>query len=129
MTDLLLILLELFGEVICQLVIELLWEGIGEAFRWKRTRDPILSAFGWTVLGAATGAASLLIFPTPILRHTRFQGVSLIVAPLVTGSLMKFFGDELRSRGKKPTSLMTFWSGGMFALAFALVRFYWLVRV
>jgi len=126
--ELLFILPELVGEFIAELVIGLLWEGVGEAFHWNRNSNRILSVLGWGLIGAATGAVSLLLFPNPLLRHTRFHGLSLIAAPLATGVVMKLLGDRLRSRGKQTTSLMTFWGGSIFALAFALVRFWWLFR-
>ena len=123
------LLFDFIVQVVGEVILGLLSEGIGHALHWKGKRNPVLAAFGCTIIGAATGAASLLIFPTPILRRRHFHGVSLIVAPLATGALMKFLGDQLRSRGRQTTSLMTFWGGSMFALTFAFVRFWWLYRV
>jgi hypothetical protein len=123
------LLIEFLVQVVGEIVFGFFWEGIGHAFRWNRNAHPLLAAFGWMIIGAATGAVSVLIFPDPILQHTRFHGFSLIAAPFATGALMKFFGDQVRARGRETTSLMTFWSGSMFALAFAVVRFSWISAV
>src|SRR5207247_4813030 len=62
---------------------------------------------GWAVIGSICGVISAFIFPHRLLPPSRLPGLSLIVAPLVSGALMKVVGDRRREAGKDTTILAT----------------------
>jgi len=78
---------------------------------------------GWVVIGSVCGVVSGFIFPQRILTPSRLPGVSLVVAPLVSGLLMKAVGDRRREVGKDTTILATFWGGSIFAFTVSAARF------
>jgi len=65
----------------------------------------------------------LFIFPHPFVHRSGVHGISLLVAPIVTGSIMALIGAALRRYGKKTIQIEGFWYGFAFAFGFALVRF------
>jgi hypothetical protein len=73
------------------------------------------------LLGAATGALSVLIFPHPLFHHSHVHGVSLVISPVVTGLVMSQIGSVQRRRGRESTPMD--WYGFVFALAMAAMRF------
>ena len=50
--------------------------------------------------------------------------MSLILSPLITGSVMSLIGSSVRRHGKKPTRIESFGYGFAFALGMAAVRFF-----
>jgi hypothetical protein len=120
------ILIELLFELLAQVVVEftvtLGWESLGHALRSTRKANPVLALLGWAIIGAGCGALSAVLFPQRLLPQSRVPGVSLVVAPLVTGSLMKMVGDRRREAGKDATILATFWGGAVFAFTLSMAR-------
>ena len=49
-------------------------------------------------------------------------GLSLVLAPLAAGGAMYLLGEGLRTLGRNPSRLATFYGGAIFASAMALVR-------
>ncbi|MEO8026246.1 MAG: hypothetical protein ABI823_07220 [Bryobacteraceae bacterium] len=116
-------LVELFAEVVLQVLFELVAEALREGFRGRRTYGPWVSIAGTILMGGVAGLLSVLIFPHRLI-HTRvlIPGLSLVLAPLVAGYVMSLVGDLLRKLGRQPSSLATFRGGSIFAFAMALVR-------
>ena len=117
------LLLELVVQVFGEFILTLGWESLGHALRGTRKANPLLAIFGWAIIGSICGAISAFIFPQHILPPSRLTGVSLVVAPLITGALMKAVGDRRREAGKDTTILATFLGGTVFAFAVAATRF------
>ena len=82
----------------------------------------MLAGLGWIMIGAGSGALSSLWLPHQIFPSRGFRGVSLALAPLATGAVMKALGDWRRRQGKEVTLLATFWGGSAFAFALSLAR-------
>jgi hypothetical protein len=121
------IVLQLLFEVVVQVFGEfaftLGWESLAHALRGSRKANPIFALVGWAIIGATCGAIGTFLVPYRILPPSRLRGMSLIVAPLITGALMRTVGDRRRKAGKDTTVLATFWGGSLFAFSAAVTRF------
>jgi hypothetical protein len=119
---------EIFGELILQIIFELLAESGIRLF----TRDslpakpnPIVRFFAYSLLGAAVGAVSVAIFPHHFLQGRNGQIANLVLTPIIAGAVMAWLG-KWRSRRDQPLiGLDRFWCGWGFAFALAGVRYFW----
>jgi hypothetical protein len=85
---------------------------------------PAIGSVGYTVLGAICGLTSLLALHHSLVAHLWLRVANLIVTPVVAGWLMVELGRR-RLRRNQPTVMQyRFLYGYLFALAFALTRFY-----
>ncbi|MDR3792576.1 MAG: hypothetical protein P4L03_04255 [Terracidiphilus sp.] len=75
------------------------------------------------ILGTLLGFLSVALFPHPLVHPSRIHGISMIIAPLMTGLAMMAIGRAIRLRGKETTEIENFSNGFVFALAMAIVRF------
>lgn len=126
MDDLLFALAELILEVLFELageaILDLALRAIGEMLGRSEFKNPLVASIGYAILGALTGGLSLLIFPHPLIHPSRVHGISLLIAPVVTGSVMAMIGSILRRQGKKATQIESFGYGFAFAFGMALIR-------
>jgi hypothetical protein len=126
------LIVELFFEVLIQIVFE---AGVDAASRVPRrfhlapflrvTLSPSNAAFTtlkFAFLGFGLGAVSLLVFPHPLVHPSRFHGISLLISPVVTGTVMGLVGRTVRRRGKTPVQIESFAYGFTCAFAMALIR-------
>ena len=112
-------LLEIFGEVLVQLIFELGATALRSQFKLR----VISSTIGLLAGGAIAGLVSGWVVPHHLFaQHLQFRGVSMVAAPLATGAAMHFAGMRLRDWGHEPSSLATFRGGALFAFAMAIVR-------
>lgn len=116
------LLFEFIVEFLFQIIVDIGFECLAENFRKKRSLPPILAFIIIPLVGGLVGLFWSNMFPQRILRGPEVPGISLVLAPLCTGGVMKLFGDWRRSRGHEPTTLATFWGGALFACSIALVR-------
>ena len=80
MGEFLLELLFLFAEIIFEALFEfaleaafyLLFRAIAEVFEISELKNPLLACIGYFLLGGATGALSLLLYPHPLFHPSRF---------------------------------------------------------
>jgi hypothetical protein len=125
-------LIELVLEIVLQLIVEVLVEcglrPIADSVERRREANPFLAMIGLFLLGALVGLGFSLLVSERLLPRSPVPGISLTLAPIVVGTMMHLFGNWLRSRGRKPTLLATFWGGSVFAFAAALVRFLLLMQ-
>lgn len=120
-------LLEVFGEFLLQMLFELAAEAVGALIHRWRQSSPAVSAVGLVFVGAAAGLLSAWLFPHRLIEtRVAFPGVSLLLAPLATGSAMYLLGERLRRAGRYTSSLATFRGGALFAFSMALIR-WWVV--
>ena len=120
------ILLELIGELVIQLVLELLADGgLHLVGRRKREARPATRVCGYLLLGAIFGGLSLLVFRESFITSGQLQMVNLAITPVIAGSLMALIGRSRTRRGKQALPLERFAGGFAFAFALALVRFLW----
>lgn len=111
-------LLEIAGQAIFAFFSHVL----GYVFK-PRSLNRALDVSIYVVFGAMAGWISVLVFPHPLVRASRFHGISLLISPLLAGSVMSSVGSALRRKGKRTTQIETFVYGFAFAFAMALVRF------
>ena len=122
------ILFEIFGEFLLQIIFELVAEALSGLINPRRQISPAVSAIGIAFVGAASGLLSAWLFPHRLIAtRVVLPGVSLLLAPLATGSVMHFLGKRLSRLERNPSNLATFWGGVLFAFSMALIR-WWLVR-
>jgi LytS/YehU family sensor histidine kinase len=119
-------ILELFGEVILQVLLEavgsLFVRIIGNAFDGVGSESPILAAVGYLALGLVAGLASLFFLPHHLGHPSRFHGISLLISPLITGLIMSQVGAFLRRKDRTTVRIESFLYGFTFALGIAIIR-------
>ena len=120
-------LLEIFGEFLLQMLFELAAEALSGLIKYENQTRPAVSALGLAFAGAAAGLLSAWVFPHRLIAtRVVLPGVSLVRAPLATGSVMHLLGKRLRLVGRYASDLATFRGGALFAFSMALIR-WWLV--
>lgn len=120
-------ILEIFGDVLLQLVLEVL-AGVAERLLGRLTANeqivrPLYSSVVYLFLGGVAGVLSVLVIPHRLARQTRSHGISLLISPLVTGAIMFQVGSFLRRAGKASARIESFANGFAFALGVAAIRF------
>jgi hypothetical protein len=113
---------ELLLQVVLQVLIELGFHSIVAPFR--RTPNPWLAAIGYALLGATAGALSLLAYPALLIVSHTGRLVNLVLTPILAGAAMTALGAWRRGRDQELIRLDRFTYGFLFALAMALVRFH-----
>ncbi len=98
------------------------WESLKHSLRRKQKTTLWLASVGHFLMGAIAGFASLLIFDQRLTPRAAIPGLSLILAPLVTGAIMGWLGTLWGRRHREPPALFTFRGGAIFALGMALLR-------
>ena len=120
---------ELFGEVLLQVIFEVLAEigfhSLKDPFRDSRPSHPLLAALGYGLLGALAGAVSVVLVPQALVIRPALRIANLILSPIAAGLVMSLLRSFRLRRGQAPVGLDSFAYGYAFALAMALVRFYW----
>lgn len=121
------VLFELFGELLLQLIGQLL-AALGEhtvaAHRRDGPRSAALSIIGHLIFGAIVGALSLLIIQHSLIEDPTARAVNLFASPIAAGGVTAAIGWLLRKRERETVPLERFGYGFLFAFAFALVRFF-----
>ncbi|MES2151557.1 MAG: hypothetical protein V4508_17405 [Pseudomonadota bacterium] len=119
------ILFEFLGEVVLQLVFEVMAEfglhSLSEPF--KKKPQPWLAALGYVLFGALAGAISLWIFPRLFATTMGGRLLNLLFAPVVSGLAMVAIGMWRIRRDQETIRLDKFAYGYLFALAMATMRF------
>jgi hypothetical protein len=115
------LLFELFFELFLEAIVALIVRATRNLFS-NAALGPTLAAAFYLLLGCASGAASLLLFPHPIFHPSKLHGISLLISPVVTGFLMSQVGTVLRRNGRESVRIESFGYGFAFALGFAIVR-------
>ena len=114
-------------EVLGAALEDLAGRALSETLQFPRIENPSLAAAGYVMLGAMIGGMSVLLFPHPFFRPSRFHGVSLIISPLLTGAFMSMIGSYMERRGRESVRIESFGYGAVFAFGMAAVRF-WFAR-
>ncbi len=120
-------LLELFGEFILQMVLEVLVEFGFQAIaeRVRQPRPPWQSAIGYLLLGAAVGWVSLWLVPHHLVSNPTARLFNLFFSPIVAGVCMAAIGLWRTRRGQTTTGMDHFSYGFLFAMGLALARHFW----
>lgn len=124
-------LIELLVEVFGELLLQLLFEGLAEVglhlFRkpgggadfsaWMR-------ALGYVVLGLLAGGLSLWLRPQSFIHSSAGRLGNLLLAPVAMGLTMAIVGAWRNKRGQQTLGIDHFAYGYVFALSMSLVRFF-----
>jgi len=118
------LLFEFFGELLLQIVFELLaelgWRGVSAPFR--KSAHPLVAGIGYAVFGAIAGALSLWWFPNLFITSHAGRIANVIVTPVLSGLAMAALGAWRRRRDQQTILLDRFAYAFIFAMAMALVR-------
>jgi hypothetical protein len=117
------LVLEILLEVGAEAILDGLFRLVGKAVVDWEPGASVLAHISYFAVGCVMGGLSLLLVPHPIFRRTQFHGISLLVAPLVTGLVMSMVGSALRKRNRRVLAMESFGVGFAIALGIALVRF------
>jgi hypothetical protein len=119
-------LVEALIEILFEFFAGLGVEAIGNAIALERDRDPMLAIIGQFFLGLILGVVSLLIIPHRVAPAGPVPGVSLVVAPLVSGAAMQGIGTLWVRFGWDRPAIFTFRGGAIVGFAMGLMRFSYL---
>jgi hypothetical protein len=110
------VFVDLFGEVLLDVVVH--------AVGARRGSSAVLRLLFFALMGAVTGALSLLVLPRHFIRSADLRLVALAVTPIVAGALFSWVGRSRRKRDREASALESFWPAFSFALAMAVVRYF-----
>ena len=118
----------IFGEIILQIIAELLVEvglnGLAEIVRPKYKRSAFFAIIGYGILGSIVGGLSLLVFPDLLLENKLHAVGNIIVTPILAGLMMSIVGQIKTKRGKDIIRMDSFLFGFTFAISMALTRYF-----
>ena len=118
------LLFEIFGELLLQIVFELLaefgWRVASAPFR--KSPHPLAAGVGYAVFGALAGAISLWMFPRLFIGSHTGRIANVIVTPILSGAAMAALGAWRRRNDRDTVLLDRFAYAFIFAMAMALVR-------
>ena len=127
MGEILIVVLQILGELLLQLFAEVVaefgLEAVREAVMPSKPRRPLIAAIGYVLLGALFAFFSLWPFPHSFAHHAWLRLANLVITPAIAGVAMIALGQWRLRRGEGGLYLHRFSFGYLFALAFALVRF------
>ena len=116
---------EILGEFLLQVLgealVELGFHALAEPF--QKPPNPWFAAMGYALFGAILGGLSLLVFPNNLVPEP-WRLVNLFATPIAVGGLMVAMGAWRARRGQPVLRIDKFAYGYLFALALALVRFF-----
>lgn len=119
------IVFEVIGEFLLQIVVETLVElgfhSLAEPFR--KPPNPWLAGMGYAIFGAIAGGVSIFLFPSYLVEGA-LKIVNLVMTPVAVGLLMCVLGRWRSNRGDDVLRIDRFAYGYLFALSFALIRFW-----
>lgn len=116
-------LLEFFLEMAGELLLDLLTRAGVAIFKSEPPVHRVGTLFACFFYGLLAGAVSLSVLRHPVFHPSRVHGVSLIVSPVLTGTVMSGIGTLLRRCGKQIIQIESFPYAFAFALGMALIRF------
>ena len=125
------VLFEIFGEFLLQLVFEMLAQTGMRIVRDKHhpVRQPSawFTGLGYACFGALAAGLSLWLIPHHMLATTTLRIGYLVLAPIGAGAAIAGIGLLRIRQGKREVGIDRFVYGYIFALVFALVRYYFAV--
>lgn len=118
------LLLEFLAPILWEILADLSLAG-GKVALDRTDRYPFWARISLFAFGSLAGGFSLLMRPERVVPPGPIPGLSLIVAPLISGAAMSLWGLYRRANHHLTSHLATFWGGALFGLGMALVRFGW----
>jgi hypothetical protein len=112
-------LLQIAGDILA----EFGWNAIREVFRPSHRPKLALVLIGYSIIGAALGALSLLVFPKHFAASTPLRLATLAFAPIASALAVLPLLPLLHRSDEPGDSWRRFWNAYAFSLTFALIRF------
>ena len=119
------VLLEVFGELLLQLLVEIGLRSAAMPFRSRQPLHPFLSALGYVLLGGSLGFISVHLWPSPLAHALWLRLLMLVLVPTLAGFLMIAVGAWRERRKQALIRLDRFGYAWLFAFALAFTRFIW----
>lgn len=120
----LVLLVELFGELILQVLSEVVLRVL---FSFTAPKEyhlpPWVTLLGWICIGALAGMLSLAVLPQFLIRDAYARVAALILIPVLMGLLTWCMGQLQDARDRLRLPMDTFWFGYGFGMSFQLVRY------
>ena len=113
------VLLQMAGDALA----ELGWNALREVFRPWRPPVRGLILVGYSIIGAALGALSLLVFPKHFAASMPLRLATLALAPIASALAVAPAIPLLHSSAESEDIWRRFWNAYAFSLTFALIRF------
>jgi len=127
LAELLIVLVQFICEALLQIVGELLTElgcnALREVFRPSNPPQRGLVLVGYSIIGAALGALSLLGFPKHFAAGMPLRLATLALAPIASALAVLPVLPPLRRSAEPGDIWRRFWNAYAFSLTFALIRF------
>ncbi|RQP21463.1 hypothetical protein DZC73_28505 [Albitalea terrae] len=125
------IVLELFGDVLLQVVLQVLaevgvhsWRGLRDPDGERPPANPVLATLGYLLFGTIVGGLSLFFRPELLLAPGKLRWLNLVVTPLISGLVMMAMGAWRRRRDQPLVRMDRFAYGYTFAFAASAARFF-----
>ena len=118
------LIVEILGEFLIEVVLQLLFE-LGARALLAPLRASLAASMRWpwlAALGALAGGLSLLVAPHAFLSSAALRLANVVVSPLVAGAAIASLGALRVRRGLVVLPFDRFFSGYAFAFAFAVVH-------
>ena len=119
------VFLEVFGELLVQLLVELGLRSAAMPFRSRQPLHPFLSVLGYALLGGTLGMLSVHFWPSSLAQALWLRLLMLVLVPTLAGLAMAALGAWRRRRDQELIRLDRFAYAFLFAFVFSLVRFIW----
>lgn len=104
MGELLVVLIQFIGELLLQIIAELIGEvaarSVKEPFRRPEPLHPVLAAIGYAIFGACAGGLSLLVVPHLLIDEQWGRVTNLVLTPLAAGLFMAVIGSWRSRKGQ-----------------------------
>jgi hypothetical protein len=127
LAELLIALVQFISEVLLQIagdvLTELGWNALREVFRPSHPPVRGLVPVGYSIIGAALGGLSLLVFPKHFAASMPLRLATLALAPIASALAVAPALPLLRRPAEPEDIWRRFWNAYAFSLTFALIRF------
>ena len=126
------VIFELLFEVFGEFILQLLWQALAQTgmhiFRKPKgpddTPNPWLLGIGFAAFGAMAGGLSLWVMSNALLHVHGFRVAYVLFAPIAAGALSAAVARWRHRKDGLQWNIDRFANGYLFALGFALVRFF-----
>jgi len=116
-------LCEMLLQVAGDILAELGWNALREVFRPSHPPQRGLVLVGYSIIGTALGALSLLVFPKHFAASMPLRLATLAFAPIASALAVVPLLRLLHRSAEPVDSWRRFWNAYAFSLTFALIRF------
>ena len=119
------LLFEFMVQILGEVLFEMGLHSLANIFSKKRASNPAMAMVGYMLFGMLLGALSVWLLPLHFVIDPFLQKLNLLITPVLSGLIMSLIGYLRLKNGQSVLRLDKFSYGFLFALAFALTRYYW----